>query len=495
MIGDDPRALGHPTRRAMLGGAGAAAATALLTPACAAVREEAVSLPDFRRPGDVDDTEALQRAFATGKPVHAPAGRYVIGNDAAATLPSGATLFGDGRDRTIITRSYRRPRGFILHCDSGSPDRARNIRGIRIRDLTFADEVRQRGFEEFSYLVMLNGVTDVLLERVGFTGFRGDGLHFGSSTSAKTERHNVDLVVRDCHFDGLTSNNRNGISVIDAERLLVERCSFRNIARAGDGSLKPADPMNPLVGLAAPGAIDLEPNGDAFAVIRDVTIRGNTFEGGGGYAVAMLLTSNNVVSTPQHNILVEDNIVRDRFGGFEAFGFPGAEAVSAGDARAYAITVRNNRFERCGKPFVIDGIRGMTVTGNSLVDCRDHAELGYHSEYANVTLADNLFERVGGPTPGFGLWVRGGVGARITGNRFVDCGTRGERGGVAMAFVGGNARRLTVANNRFASPTGRMAQAAMKFRVAQIDRATLTVRGNEALRGALPVAEVLGGAA
>lgn len=460
-----------------------AVAAALPFAACTAAADGArVALPDFRRPGDPDDSAALARAFATGRPVHAPAGRYRVGADATSTLPPGATLSGDGAGRTVIARSYAQDKPFILHCDSGSPDPAGNIARLRFSDLTFEDEVAARGFSEYAYLVMLNGVSDVLFDRVGFRGFRGDGLHLGSSVTSRTERHNVGVTVRDCTFDGVDANNRNAISVIDCAGLLVERSRFLNCTRAGDGSAGPGDPMNPRTGPAMPGAIDLEPNGDAFAVIRDVVVRDNLFRGGGGYAVALYLTDNDRVAVPQSGITVADNIVEDRAGGFAAAGFGGDGAARS--SRGYGIAIRRNRVSRCAKPFLIDGIRGLTLAGNAFTDCEGAAELGYTATIADATLSGNQFVRVGSRVVPYGLWVRDSRDVAIRDNLFDDCGAPGGTGGIAVGFVGGVSRGLRFTGNRFRATSGRMEQAATLFRDARIDRATLTRRDNQVrLRG------------
>lgn len=482
-------------RRQFIAAAAVVPTALLATAACGTAQaSDAVSLPDFRRAGDLDDTAALARAFATGRPVYAPAGRgkgpdgrYLVGNDASATLPQGATLFGDGRDKTIIARSDAAKHPFILHCDSGSPDPARNISGLRFRDLTFVDDVARLGFSEFSYLVMLNGVSDVRFERVGFRGFRGDGLHLGSSTTSRVERHNKGITVTDCVFDGLNSNNRNAISVIDADGLVIEKSAFINVTRRGDGTPVPGDPMNPATGLAQPGAIDLEPNGDAFAIVRNVVIRDNRFNGGGGFAVALLLSSNDVLRTPQRGIVIERNVIKDRFGAFEAFGFPGNGAVTSN--RTYDIMIRNNQVERCEKPFIVSGIRGITLVGNHFRDCHGHAELGYQSANAQATLADNIFERVGGAAPGFSLWIREGVDIALTGNRFIDAGAPGGRGGVAIAVVGGTVRGLTLRRNQFRNAEGRTGQAVQVFKEATIEQASLRTEDNETI--GLPLAQAL----
>lgn len=479
------------SRRRVLAGMAVAPPALLLARACGAAAPvaEAVSLPDFRKPEDPDDTAALARAFASGRPVHAPGGRgsgpggrYLVGNNGDAQLPSGATLFGDGPDRTVFARSYRGPAAFILHCDSGSPDRRRNITGLRFRDLTFEDEVARRGFEEYSYLVMLNGVTDALFERVRFRGFRGDGLHLGSSTTSRTERHNLDVIVRDCEFDGVSANNRNAISIIDGERIIIEGCRFLNVTRPGDGSAAVGDPMNPRTGLGQPGAIDLEPNGDSFAIIRDVTIRRNRFSGGGGAAVSLLLTSNTVTRVPQSGIVIEDNEVADRFGAFYAFGFAGDEALRSD--RGYGITLRNNRVRGCTRPLIVAGIRGIDVVANRFADCTEPLQLGYERTCADLSLERNVIERVGGEVVPYGLWVRSSVDLAIRNNQFVDCGPPNGDSGIAIGFVAGEVRRVTLEANSFTAPAGRMQQAVSVFRDVRLDRATLRVgRNEERLRG------------
>lgn len=449
--------------------------------ACARAAPASEELPRFRQPGDVDDSAALARAFASGRPVHAPAGagsgpqgKYLVTNDASGSLPSGAVLSGDGIGKTVFARSYRQDKPFLLHADSRSPDPRRNLSGLRFAKLSFEDEVAARGFSEYNYLVMLSGVTDVAFDQVGFRGFRGDGLHLGQSVVSRTERHNLNVTVRDCMFDGVNSNNRNAISVIDCAGLLVERSQFLNCSRPGNGSAAAGDPMRPATGPAMPGAIDLEPNGDAFTVLRDITIRRNLFRGGGGYAVALNLSDNDRVTAAQHGFVVEDNIVEDRAGGIAATcGAPD------GSRRPYDIAVRRNQVRRCAKPFLISGVRGVELTANVFIDCGGAAELGYAGTVVDATLADNQFVRVGSKVVPYGLWIRATRNLVLGGNLFDDCGAPDGAKGIAVGFVAGTSRDLHVERNRFRATTGRMEQAVTVFRDARIDRASLRVAGNE----------------
>lgn len=487
----------NATRREIVRLFGTGVAGAAMLPSClgkSLVVGDVAMLPDFRRSGDRDDTDALHRAISTGLPIHAPAargsgtgGRYVIGSVGDDNLPSGFKLTGDGIDRTIIARSYVRANSFILYADSGSADTTRNLTGIAISDLTFEDEVVTRGFSEFSYLVMLSGVTGAQIDRVGFRGFRGDGLYVGSSTVQANERHNLDVAVRDCHFDGVDANNRNGISILDCDGLLIERCRFENVTRVGGKGA--ADPMDSATGPPMPGAIDLEPEPNGFAIIRNIVIRDNRFVGGGGYAVAVTLQPNDAVHTPQHAIRIEENIVERRHGGFSASGYRDSGAVTSD--RPYAIDILSNQVSQCVKPFLVQGIRGLTIAQNSFIDCGEMAELGYQATNAAVSVRNNDFER-DGTIQGYAVWVRSVDGLDITGNRFVDCGLTDGRLGIAIGFVEGVMRKINIVDNRFSSPSGRGTEAVTIFHDAKVDRGSVTARANRTGHGILDKGPTLG---
>jgi polygalacturonase len=210
-------------RRHIVDAAFAAAALCILNAPGERARanSEAVSVLDFRSPRDADDSAAFQKAIATRRPVHVPAsaglgpnGVYLVDD---VTLIAGAQLFGDGIGRTIL-----RPGGnqAVFHCDSGS-DVARIV-GIHISNLTLEGWVVKRRFAEHRHLLHLNGVQEVLIENTEIKGFQGDGICLGSSRQAGITRHNRGIIIRNCVFDGVNNDNRNGISVIDGEQILIE---------------------------------------------------------------------------------------------------------------------------------------------------------------------------------------------------------------------------------------------------------------------------------
>lgn len=464
---------------AALGACGGAVGTASVL--FARGNGHAVSLTAYRLPGDRDDSESLFRAAASGHAIHAPAGggsgpegRYMIAMTAEDDLPSGFTLFGDGIGKTIFSRSYARQAPFLLHADSRSADPRDNLTAFHLRGFSLEDDVVKRGFSEFDYLVMLSGVTGAVIEQVEFRGFRGDGLYIGSSTIRAQERHNRDVRVAACRFDGINANNRNAISIVDCDGMEIEDCDFVNVSRTGGPG--PADPMNPRTGPQMPGAIDVEPEDTGFARVRNITIRGNRFSGGGGYAVTLNLLPGSSATAPNQGFRIEGNEVSDRWGGFSAGGFAGDAALSDG-AQPFAITVSDNAVRRCEKPFLFDGMRGLAVARNRFSDCAQQGELGYRAANAEVTLAGNVLERIG-HAQGFGLWIRQTDQLRIVDNDFIDCGLRDGSRGIPIAFVDGVSRHVAILGNRIENRTGRTTEASTIFRDARLDRSTLKIDGN-----------------
>lgn len=459
------------SRRRLLTNVGGVAVAGVLLPIAAPSSEpQRVVLPEFRRRGDRDDTAALMRAAETGRPVHAPAGRYLVSMTAAESLPPTFQLKGDGAKATVFARSYSRPSPFILHADSGSSDTRDNFSGYRIQDLSFEDDVARRGFSEFDYLVMLNGVTGALIEGVEFRGFRGDGLYIGSSTVRSQERHNADVTVRACHFDGINANTRNAISVLDCDGLIIEGCTFRNVGRTG-GPLPP-DPMNPFTGVQSPGAIDIEPEPTGFSRVQDVSIRNNLFMGGGGYAVTLNMFENTAKAF-QRRFSISNNRVLDRDGGFSARGFTSGSPSSI----PYDIAISDNVAERCRKPFLFDGMHGLRVANNRFIDCAEEGELGYQYRNLEVELASNEFRRVGYER-GFALWVRSSDGLVLRENVFLDCGLRDGSRGIPIAFVSGFSKNVSLLGNLVENRSGRTTEATTVFADASLDRRTLKVSGN-----------------
>ncbi|OOG61459.1 hypothetical protein B0E46_15900 [Rhodanobacter sp. B04] len=203
-----------------------------------------------------DATSAIQAAITAAYTVVLPEGTINI-NSASLVLHSGSRMIGKGRGKTIVQGNFAYGTAGMFYANSGSASVANNITGIYLADMTLYGMVDTLGYSPFTCLLSLNGCTNPVIERVDFTGMRGDGCYVGSGIGGTDERHNVNVTFRDCVFDGLISTNRNGISCIDADGITIDNCVFKNIG-------------NPTLS-ASVGAIDFEPN-NGFSIYRNVKI-------------------------------------------------------------------------------------------------------------------------------------------------------------------------------------------------------------------------------
>ena len=174
----------------------------------------------------------------------------------------------------------------------------------------------------------LAGCTNVLVEGLRLENSGGDGIYVGATKNLAGCK---DVVIRDVICDG---HHRQGISVISAENLLIERCTFSNTK-----------------GTAPQAGIDLEPNSEGEqltnCVIRDCLFENNS--GGGMYAYLKQLDK----TTKPVSILFERCVVR---GGLDA-GI--AVAAVKDDGPKGIIEFRQCSVDGCAKAgaYVVDKSR------------------------------------------------------------------------------------------------------------------------------------------
>jgi hypothetical protein len=383
--------------------------------------------------GATDDTAAFQAAFDTERDVFVPEGSYLVGN--VQPRPP-QRVFGLGSGSRLLQRPGS---AYVLSVNpgaGGTPSPRDNLRGLTLSGLTFVGRVERDGFSEHVHLVTLSAVSDVLVERCRFVGFQGDGLYLGSGNEPGIERHNERVVIRDCAFDGVTGENRNGLSVIDVDGLLVEDCVFTNTTRAG-----------------MPGSIDLEPNNDDTAIISDVVVRRCSIRGGTGAGVAANLRSNPRRRRPWGPIRVERcRIEKPVALSFRADLVRGAPPPP--EVPSFELTWEANLCSGGRSPFVVSGLVGGRIVRNVFEDFSGPAELGYTAGVRDVTLEGNEFRHVG-TANGTALLARWWDSVRLLGNEFVDVGRADGRGGRAIGVAAGEATRVELRGNAFSCPASR----------------------------------------
>ena len=424
-----PGSSGGITRRTVLAGGGVAIASGLAgIPALAGAQPRRGSVLRFGADpgGKEDSSRAFADAIQALDVIDIPAGQYLVGD---VDLRAGVTLQGEGDASTL---HHRPGASHVLRADSGS-ERA-TLGHIRLAGLRLKGDSDSAGFSEHLHLVSLNGVSEVAIERVTFEGFRGDGIYLGSSEKGHTERHNRNVAIRQCVFDGVNGENRNGVSAIDCDGLIIEGCTFRRLARQD-----------------MPGAIDLEPNAEPYHVVRNIRIVNNRFADVGGGVGVIGFHIPTALTTPVSNVLVERNIIEGKF--VTAFNF--FQATPAGGDQN--IIVRDNHVRgRYQRPFQLHNVAGVTVTGNEFDGAEQSAEVGTREPDVSVrdfTLSGNVFRNCGS-VGGVGVSVFSVDGLTVDGNTFIDCGN-GQPASYVFDFNAGASHRVAFRGNHFLSPTGR----------------------------------------
>ena len=444
------------------------AGTSAVTRTAQAKMRDTVSVKDFGAVGDgvADDTAAFNAAIVASKAIYVPAGTYIID---VVNLAANTFIFGDGA-ATILKQKSTFIGGSTgsLYANSGSA--GATLDNITIRDLRIeGTNIVAPTFSEFKHLISLHGVRNALVENVDFIGFQGDGLYFGSGVVAGDERHNTNVTVKNCFFDGINKENRNGLSIIDANGALIEGNYFTRCSKS-----------------TMPGAIDIEPDTNAFHVIQDIKVVNNKFYDIGGNLAAVGIFIPTTLTIPPRGFLIEGNYVDTCSGS----GVVVAVKYTAGITDTtpnMAIKVVNNTFTNCLRPFEITYAKEVNVSNNSFISTSQPALISFSVATENVldfTLSNNLFAFCGS-TGGIGLSIHKCSRVMIDGNTFYDCGTGVAGAANAISFVTGVSSFIAITNNTFVSPTTKTLVAIQTEGSHTLTPATNTYMNNNV--GTLPV--------
>jgi len=393
---------------------------------------DVICIKDFGSGLTADDSSAFVNAISTGKRVYVPEGTYNISN---VTLVSGTEIFGDGLALTVINVKNTGHYGFT--CDSGSSSISNNIRNLKLTDLQLLGTVASDGFSQFDYLVNLNGVTDVIIQRCALNGFLGDGVYIGSSNTAAQERHNQRVKIMDCEFDGVNNDNRNAISIIDGESIKILRNTFKNCTRSD-----------------MPGAIDLEPDASAFPIIQNILIENNIFENIGGNVAAVSVLIPSTVTTDASNIRIINNTfssVANLFA-FNSYRTPSTST------RENVVTISGNMANTgTGRPFTFFNVNRCTFENNDIYNFESSALLGYTGatdSVRDVEFINNRFVRCGSTTS-TGISIFKADYVKFRRNKFIDCGN-GAAGTSSIDFNTGTSSYIDFDDsNEFSAPTAK----------------------------------------
>ena len=254
----------------------------------------------YREDGDTNDSQAVLRTrdaieaagggtmyFVRGEGSRTD-GDYAFGSDTQNNDPTnegnlcsnlivrsdpGVTLWLDRADGPFLF--FHNPAG-----NTGAAQVEPVTDNVQFRGLVTRDDptITGPGFEGNSAFYHIAAMSNVLWERCAMIGGRGDGIYIGAGdlgpdgNGERQNRLNRNVVVRDCFWDGINTNNRNAISLLSIDKFRLEGVNASyNWGKAG--GIAAEDPYDPATGVGAPaGGIDIEPNSfTAQPLVRDIS--------------------------------------------------------------------------------------------------------------------------------------------------------------------------------------------------------------------------------
>ena len=425
---------------------------------------DTVSVKDFGAVGDgvTDDTAAFNAAVAASSAVYVPSGTYIVD---VVNLAANTFIFGDGA-ATILKQKSTFVGGSTgsLYANSGSA--GSTLDNITIRDLRIeGTNISVPVFSEFKHLISLNGVKNALVENVDIIGFQGDGIYIGSGVVGGDERHNTNVTVKNCFFDGINKENRNGLSVIDCNGILIEGNYFTRCSKS-----------------TMPGAIDIEPDTGVFHVIQDIKIIDNKFYdiGGNVGAIGVFLPSATGFTTAPNGFLIQGNYLDTVINGIYVLrGIAGGATETTAQLR---LNILGNTVSNSYRPFVIGNVNGGNIADNIFVNSTTQAQInenvvGSYRSY-DINLQNNIFKFCASSGDS-AIEVTNGTRINFEGNTFNDCGSGLAGQSNAINFVNGTSSYINIINNTFVTPTGKTLVAVAKDLAATLVPNTNTYVNNK----------------
>lgn len=161
-----------------------------------------------------------------------------------------------------------------------------SINGVRIKCNNNGNE-----FNEFCHSIKLVGVTGCMITGCAFDDFWGDAIclsHYGDTPSTGERTRNSNVRILSNVIYGGSHNNRNGISIISGDHVLVDGNKIYETSKKG-----------------MPGAIDVEPNNSAYT-IDDIIISKNIITSSKGSGICLVSPGEGA---PLYNITIKGNRV------------------------------------------------------------------------------------------------------------------------------------------------------------------------------------------
>jgi hypothetical protein len=385
--------------------------------------------------GVTEDTYPVQAAINSftekGGEIFLTDGTYVVGT---LGMKSNLTLRGNGTN-SILKQKYGSD-----YCIDTNPTNARinktrnytlNPSKIKYSGLTFRGTVDTDGFSEHVHLMQVEAATQVSIDNCSFIGFRGDGIYLGEGPN---KSHNSKVSITKSVFNGINRDNRNGISVIDCDGLLVQDCTFNNCTRPD-----------------MPGAIDVEPN-HKYNIVKNIKINSNKFTNiGGKSTVAFYQSPQMKLDNYFQNIEVTNNSIQGD--GLSDGIYIGLPQIADSSTPSTNVLINNNIITNTDRSFTIFGVKNLVMQSNSFEGCKRAPSISDpvgKSNLMDAKIIANSFKNLS-QIDGVGIYISGVESIEISQNIFDNIGKSDGSGGNALYFSnsGTSAKHITIVNNTF----------------------------------------------
>lgn len=337
-----------------------------------------VNVKTFGAKGDgiTDDFQAIQNAIdsMTKGTIWFPRGIYLIkgkqvtlGNPSRLSdglkIKSNLTFDGEGATlRQDVNCCFT----FDTAIRTAITDTTTNVTNIVIRNLIF-DKPDATWFEQ-SHHINIGTCTNLLIENCKFINWSGDAICIGGQTdiglTTWLQSHIENIRILNCDFDGVTKNNRQGISFITCKNVTIQNCNFKNITRTD-----------------MPGAIDFEPE-FTWCILQDINIVHNIFDNIDGSVGVIAIANSQEIIVKDINIM--DNIIRNSVGW--AIGITDTNINNINN-----ISVLNNSIDNTARFISLEGIKVIDIKGNTIQNVNTPSLWGATNKNKNINLSDNKF--------------------------------------------------------------------------------------------------------
>lgn len=390
---------------------------------------------------------AVTAAAAASKPVYFPKGTYLI--TGTITLPSNTYLFGDGMYETVLKQGASNVADEGILCAKG-PGTGTPLTNIVVRDLCLDGNATGLGAysaaAENQCACAFSDIKNVLIERVKFQDWRGDGTYLYADDSSWC----TNLIINKCIYDG-NLDNRDCIGIIGGDGIWILNNLFMGYGQGttdgGYGS-----------------AIDVEPNPGAGnqPYLRNINFVGNTFtkSRGEGQEINIYIPDETYPVQPTE-IRIIGNSIRSS-GSYRCVGIAFRHGGTVTDSRIHNLIIRDNRLDDVVNGFTIQGVNGCLIEGNWITGSTDSIFFGgYASQwhYKHVRVINNRFERLS-TAGGDCIIILDGSHITFDGNEFIDCGNTSGASGTVFVFYGEVAypvttSYVTITRNKILSPNSK----------------------------------------